>query len=94
MQQRFADVIAADFLEIAIAEAEVPPRVDELGQRFPIPFALVFSFRQVFFESVVQLRFDLPQRFIAGQSLGGVAVQAAEVAGFQFHAQNSARHLA
>ena len=53
------DRIAADLLEIAVAEIEIPARVREVGQRHPVPLAGILFLGQVFINRIQHLHFGL-----------------------------------
>ena len=40
LDQLFGQLVAADLLQVAVAEVEAPAGVGQLGQRLPVPFAL------------------------------------------------------
>ena len=91
LDQEIAHLIASELLQIAVAKAQVPARVDRLGQRLPVPLRLLFFRRQVLFEGFQHLAFRHPLGLIAGLKLGGGEVHAAEVAGVELDRQQLAR---
>ncbi len=87
LDEELAHLVAAELLQIAIAEAQVPARVDQLRQRLPVPFGRLFFRRQVFFQGFQHLALGHALGPFAGEDLGRLEIHAAKVAGVELHRQ-------
>ena len=88
LQEKRIELLAADLLQLAVADGQVPARVGELGQGLPVPVALVFGVGgQVLFQGVHDLPLGLPLGLVHGKALGILEIEAAEVAGVELHRQ-------
>ena len=88
LQEKRIELLAADLLQLAVADGQVPARVGELGQGLPVPVALVFGVGgKVLFQGVHDLALGLPLGLVHGIALGIVEIEAAEVAGVELHGQ-------
>ena len=94
LQEKRIELLAADLLQLAVADGQVPARVGELGQGLPVPVALVFGVGgKVLFQGVHDLALGLPLGLVHGIALGILEIEAAEVAGVELHRQLLARPL-
>ena len=90
LDQLFGDVVAADLLEVAVAEVEAPAGVERRGQRVPVPLALVFVVGQVLVDGVEHLRLGHAAGFVDGDPLGVVEIGVAKVLGVELHVEQVA----
>ena len=91
LDEEVAHLIAAQLLQVAVAEAQVPAGVDRLGQRLPVPFRLLFLFGQVLFQGFEHLAFGHPLGLVAGVAFGVAEIHAAEVLRIELDRQRLAR---
>ena len=65
-------LLAADLLQVAVAQAQLPAGVDHLGQRLPVPLARLGLVGQVLFDGVEDLAFGHPLGLVLGVAAAAV----------------------
>ena len=93
-EQHLADFVAADFLQIAIAEVQLPARVENLASASQFHSVSSSLLGQVFLDGVEDLRFGGPFGFVLGQPLGGGEIEAAKSLGSSSTPNRPPAHLA